>query len=56
MIITSGARGLEADDWAEALFDMYKGFCALRNFEMTEIEKIVASTGLTSVTVQIDGE
>jgi len=54
--IQAGAGGEEAEDWAEALYQMYIRFCSRREYSCEAIGYIPTQTGIQSATLLIDGE
>lgn len=52
--IKAGVGGLEAQDWAEMLFDMYQKF-AMDNYKMEIIDYCPKDVGIDSATIKISG-
>jgi len=54
--IYAGAGGTDAQDWAEMLERMYRGWCDGRGFAMKTVERSEGEeAGLKSVTFEVDG-
>ena len=54
--IYAGAGGTDAQDWAETLERMYRGWCDSRGFAMKTVERSEGEeAGLKSVTFEVDG-
>ena len=56
LVITAGAGGTEAGDWAGMLLRMYKRFAERRGFRQTVVEEAPADFGIKSAELRIEGD
>jgi len=56
-MISSGAGGIDASDWAEMLLKMYINYCEKKGFKVNILSESFGSTaGIKSATVQVLGD
>jgi peptide chain release factor 2 len=57
IMISSGAGGIDASDWAEMLLKMYINYCEKKGFKVNILSESFGSTaGIKSATVQVLGD
>ena len=56
-MISSGAGGIDASDWAEMLLRMYINYCEKKGFKVNILSESFGSTaGIKSATIQVLGD